>query len=134
PLDHGTLLLKAEQGLGDAIQFIRYAPLVRQRANAQVILHCGATLQELLKGVEGIDRFAAQSLDEETFDCYAPLLSLPAMFGTRVESIPARVPYLFADHDRVCRWRAALADAPGLKVGIAWQGNPGYAADSQRSV
>ncbi len=134
PLDQGTLLLKAEQGLGDTIQFIRYAPLVRQRASSKVILHCAASLQALLQGVEGIDRFAAEALDRETFDCYAPLMSLPGMFGTQVETIPAAIPYLTAEPARVARWRSQVGATPGLKVGIAWQGNPGYAADSQRSV
>jgi tetratricopeptide (TPR) repeat protein len=133
PMPGKTLLLRAEQGLGDAIQFVRYAPLARERSGARVLLQCPSSLRELLKDIEGVDRLVVDP-GEEPFDCYVPLLSVPAVFSTRVDTVPAKIPYLFAQPQRVARWRAELASYSGLKIGIAWQGNPGYAADAQRSV
>jgi tetratricopeptide (TPR) repeat protein len=130
----GTVLLKAEQGLGDAIQFIRYAPMVKERSRARVLLQCSATLRALFAGVAGVDGFASEPWERESFDCYVPLMSLPALFETRVDTVPWSAPYLSADPDRVKRWQHALAAPSDLKVGIAWQGNPGYAGDATRSI
>jgi Flp pilus assembly protein TadD len=128
-----TILLCAEQGLGDTLQFIRYASLVQQRG-ARVILQCPDMLHAILSRTAGIDRFAAGEGSLERFDYYAPLLSLPAILGTTLQTIPAAIPYLFADPDRVAKTRAALADVGGLRVGIAWQGSRGFAGDHWRSV
>jgi hypothetical protein len=91
-------------------------------------------LHAILSRTAGIDRFAAGEGSLERFDCYAPLLSLPAILGTTLQTIPAAIPYLFADPDRVAKTRAALADVGGLRVGIAWQGSRGFAGDHWRSV
>jgi Flp pilus assembly protein TadD len=128
-----TILLCAEQGLGDTLQFIRYAPLVKARGG-QVVIQCPEMLHRLLGNTPGIDRFAAGEGSLETFDCQIPLLSLPTIFGARPEDIPADVPYLFAEPDRVARWKQRLAGDESLKIGIAWQGNPGYGGDYYRSI
>ena len=129
----GAVLLLGEQGLGDTIQMARYAPLVKQRAKGQVLVHERARLERLLGTVKGIDRFVGDP-GAESFDYYVSLVSLPAVFGTTVETVPAPAGYLAADPKRVAYWRRELAAYDGFKVGIAWQGNPGYRGDAQRSV
>ena len=91
-------------------------------------------LHAVLAGVPGVDRFVTGELTAERFDAWIPLLSLPAIFGTTLASVPAQVPYLFVEPQRTEYWRGELARHEGFRVGIAWQGNPGYAADFQRSV
>lgn len=131
-----TLLLVAEQGFGDAIQFVRYAPLVKARSGARVVLHCAAALHELLASAAGIDGFTSGPTADQKCDCYAPLFSLPTVFETTLNSVPANVPYLASSPQRAAEWKARLADSfPGrFKVGIAWQGNPVYTSDASRSI
>ena len=134
-----TLLLLAEQGLGDTIQFIRYISLARQRVD-RVILQCQPPLMRILSNVPGIDLLLAQGSPLPSFDTYAPLLSLPRIFGTSPNNVPAKVPYLQADAQLVEWWRGELTQydlqnsdgGPVFKVGIAWQGNPTYRGDRQR--
>jgi tetratricopeptide (TPR) repeat protein len=128
-----TLLVLAEQGLGDTIQFVRYLPQVQHRG-VRVILQCQPPLVRLLSDVQGIDQVVAQGSPLPPVDAYVPLLSLPAIFGTMPESVPATVPYLRADPTLVEHWRLQLAPLRGFKVGIAWQGNPTYRGDRQRSI
>jgi Flp pilus assembly protein TadD len=133
PLAGRTILLIAEQGLGDTLQFVRYVPIVKSYGG-RVILHGAQPLQEILRSVGGIDQFTVGKQCPEHFDCYAPLLTLPAVLNTRLETIPNRVPYVFADEQRVAHWRRQLGGAPGPKVGIAWQGSSGYPDDARRSI
>jgi tetratricopeptide (TPR) repeat protein len=135
-----TILLYAEQGLGDTLQFIRYAPLVQQRGG-KVLVMCQQRLLALLASCPGIDRLAAWESVVPEFDLWAPLLSLPGILQTRLTTIPATVPYLFADPQLVCQWRQELQQVETssstegeLKIGIAWQGNPGHKQDRQRSI
>jgi tetratricopeptide (TPR) repeat protein len=132
-----TILLHAEQGLGDTLLFIRYAPLVKQRGGT-VLFACPKALLPLLatgtRKVAGIDRFVEQGTPLPPFDCHAPLLSLPGIFGTTPDTVPDGVPYVFADPGLMDQWRRELASWPGFKVGIAWQGNPGFKADRLRSI
>jgi tetratricopeptide (TPR) repeat protein len=128
-----TVLIYQEQGLGDMIQFIRYAALVKQRA-AAVIVECPASLIPLFSTCPGIDRLVAEGTELPPFDVHTPLLSLPALLGTTLESIPADVPYLTAEPERVGAWARVLDDLPGFKVGIAWQGNPRHPWDRHRSI
>jgi tetratricopeptide (TPR) repeat protein len=133
PLDGKTILLHAEQGLGDTVQFIRYAPLVKERG-ATVLAACPPELLGVLRGCPGVDRWL---LPEETlpaYDVHAPLLSLPLLCGTTLETIPAGVPYLAGDPGRVARFREQLAAVPGFKVGICWQGRLNHKNDRRRSV
>jgi tetratricopeptide (TPR) repeat protein len=132
PLAGRTVLLYAEQGLGDTLQFVRYVPLVQGRGG-RVLLECPPGLAPLLSRCPGIDTLVPQGAPLPPFDCHAPLLSLPRLFGTTLASVPATVPYLFADPERIERWRPRLA-GPGLRVGIGWQGNPKYRGDRHRSI
>jgi tetratricopeptide (TPR) repeat protein len=130
---HGrTILIHAEQGLGDTIQFIRFAPLVRERGGRVVVI-AQPGLRSILAGCSGIDRFVGQDEPIPPHDLHAPLLSLPRIFGISAGSIPATVPYLSADPQRVDARRRELDAAPGLKVGMAWQGNPKHHGDIRRS-
>ena len=133
PLADRTILLWSEQGLGDTIQFIRYAALVKGRG-ARVLVDCPASLHALLKNVPFIDRFVSGSAPGEKIDYQIPLLSLPAACGTSLDTIPATIPYLHAEPPRVARWRQDFSGVQEFKVGIAWQGNRGFTGDSYRSV
>src|SRR5205823_6647865 len=82
----------------------------------------------------GVDRLVARGEPLPPFDAHAPLLSLPALLGTTLRTVPADVPYLFARGELVERWRERLGPPEGLRVGIAWQGNPDYRGDRYRSV
>ena len=120
---------------GSAIRSSSFAtsPLVRDRGG-RVILIVQPSLRRVLHGTEGVDLLLCQGDPIPAFDVHAPLLSLPRLFGTDIETIPARVPYLFPEHGRFERWRRELSQVAGFKVGIAWQGNPKYRRDRDRSV
>jgi tetratricopeptide (TPR) repeat protein len=133
PLAGRAVLLWAEQGLGDTLHFVRYAALAKARGG-RVIVECQPALRRLLAGAAGVDQLVAQGEPLPPFDVQAPLLSLPGIFGTAADTIPANVPYLQAKPERVEHWRRELAGLGGLKVGIAWQGNPAFRGDRQRSV
>ncbi|MCS6850719.1 MAG: tetratricopeptide repeat-containing glycosyltransferase family protein [Gemmataceae bacterium] len=128
-----TILLHAEQGLGDTLQFIRFAPLL-QRQGATVLFEGPARLLPLLSRCAGVDRWIAAGSPLPPFDVHAPLLSVPGLLGITLADIPAEVPYLFADPTLVARWRNALSAESGLRVGIAWQGNPRVQRDHERSI
>lgn len=132
-LDGKTLLLQAEQGLGDTFQFVRYAKLARERGG-RVWLRAPRALHPLLGRTPGLDRLVAEEDPLPSFDCHAPLLSMPRLFATTVATIPSTEPYLFPDERLVATWRERLAHLTGLRVGIAWQGNRRFAADRHRSV
>ena len=118
PLAGKTILLHAEQGLGDSLQFIRYAPLVEERGG-RVILECQEPLVPLLATCAGIDRVIVCGSTLPDFAVHAPLLSLPVIFGTTLTTLPAQVPYLFADAALVDHWRQELCDAWRVARG-AW--------------
>ena len=158
-----TILLHGEQGHGDVLQFCRYAPLVAALAAADddaraktqgpanreapggtrrtdVIFEVSAPLIRLLRTMPGAQHVNAHSATPPAFDVHCPLLSLPLALGTTLETIPATVPYLFADPDQARAWRIRLAALPGLRVGLVWAGNPRpddpavSAVDRRRSV
>jgi tetratricopeptide (TPR) repeat protein len=133
PLAGKTILLIAEQGLGDTMQFVRYAPLVK-RLGATVILHCQKPLLRLMASCPGIDRLAGPGDDLPPFDVCVPLLSLPRLFQTTLANVPATIPYLFAAPELVERWREKLARLAGFTIGVCWKGSPGYPADRSRSI
>ncbi len=126
-----TILLHEEQGRGDAIQFVRYAPLLARRG-ACVLLEVGDDLVPLFRGLPGVERVFARGEPLPDFDVQCPLLSLPRAFDTRLDSVPADVPYLVAEPQRAAAWRGRLA-GPGLKVGLVWAGNPHFSGDRDRS-
>jgi tetratricopeptide (TPR) repeat protein len=128
-----TILLRGEQGLGDTMQFIRYAPLVKERGG-KVIVQCDSCLMRLLAGAPGIDCLRGWEEPVPMFDVYVPLPSLPGIFATSQSTIPKGVPYLRADTKLVEHWQRELESLNGFKVGIAWQGSPAYGDDRWRSV
>ena len=132
---HGkTILLHCEQGHGDSIQFIRYAPLVKAKGAATVVLEGPKALARLFAGAHGVDDWISAGDHLPPMDVHAPLLSLPALLGTMMDTIPAETPYLRADPDRVQAWRERLVALGGLKVGLVWRGNPAHGADHARSL
>ena len=135
PLAGRTLLLHAEQGLGDTLQFIRYAARV-PRDGGRVIVECQPPLLRLLAGLPHIDQVVPQARAGTLpdFDVEAPLPSLPGIFRTTLANIPADIPYLRADAGLVAHWQRELEPLSGFKVGIAWQGSPENKGDRRRSV
>ena len=128
-----TILLHTEQGFGDALQFIRYLPLVTQRGG-RIIIQCQAELQRLFQIMAGDCPVMARGQPLPAFDVHCPLLSLPRVFGTTLGTIPRQVPYLHAAHAMVENWRERLAvDAGSLNVGLAWAGHPAFKGDRLRS-
>lgn len=119
-LEGSTILVHADQGLGDTIQFVRYAPLLAQQ-DAQVIVECQQPLRRLLSTVAGINQIIAQGMPLPEFDVHAPLLSLPHILGTTLETIPAQIPYLALPEN----YHPLPIEVPPetqLKVGIVWAG------------
>lgn len=127
-----TILLHTEQGHGDTFQFIRYTALVKQRG-ARVLVLGPPALKNLLERTPGVDQFLSAETTLPEFDVHAPLMSLPAILGTTLETIPAQIPYLHPKPERVAHWEFMLGRTPGFKVGVAWQGNPRYGMDRLRS-
>jgi hypothetical protein len=129
PLAGRTILLHCEQGLGDTLQFIRYAQLVQQQG-AKVICELPKPLIKLLALTPGIDSAVEEGAELPAHDYQIPLGSLPRHLG-----IPERQhPYLFASPERIAFWKESLARIPGRKIGIAWQGEPKFKYDWLRSV
>ena len=128
-----TILLHAEQGLGDTIQFIRYAPVLGEY-QARVVVECQKPLLRLLASCPGIAQLIGEGEELPRFDVRAPLLSLPLRCKTTFENLPASVPYLFPVSALVAQWRERLSNIAGFKVGICWQGNPRYRGDCFRSI
>jgi len=126
------LLLRAEQGMGDAIQFARYARLAR-RSGATVILECPPGLVRLFSHGDLCHAVVARGHRIE-FDVEAPLMSGPHLLDPELRDCGALVPYLSAEPELAARWRARLDAQPGFKIGICWQGNPAYRADARRSI
>jgi tetratricopeptide (TPR) repeat protein len=125
-----TIMICAEQGLGDTLQFVRYVPLVVARAG-RVILMVQRSLMSLVANLAGVTLIGLGAAAPD-FDVYCPLLSLPRLFATTPQTIPAEAQYLAADAAAVQRWRLRLGEG-GLRVGIAWQGKPGTMIDLGRS-
>jgi tetratricopeptide (TPR) repeat protein len=136
-LEGRTILLYTEQGFGDAIQFIRYLPLVAQRGG-KIIVECQAALQRLLRTVPERIEIVTCGEPLPAFDLQCPLLSLPRVFGTTFENIPNIVPYLHADSEDAEKWQRRLDDQlPNVKVGkvgLVWAGNPAHKNDRNRSM
>jgi len=127
------ILLFGEQGLGDVIQFCRYAPLVAERG-ASVLVAAHPSLKPLLQTLDAVDGVLGNGEPLPPFDFQCPLMSLPLVFETRVDTIPSRVPYLRTDPLRLRHWSERLGSRSALRVGLAWSGDPRLAHDSQRSI
>jgi tetratricopeptide (TPR) repeat protein len=133
PLAGRTILLHGEQGLGDRIQFCRYVAGVAA-LGARVILEVPEVLAGLLGRLPGVGELVVAGSALPQFDCHCPLMSLPLAFASRLETIPATVPYLEADPAVTARWRARLGPRTRPRVGLAWSGNPKNANDRNRSI
>jgi len=149
PFPGKTLAVWCEQGLGDTIQFVRYLPLVKARGGT-VVFECQEELVTLLRNYPGADAVIASSLGSAPrndmslraplakqsptaeYDLNIPLLSLPGIFGTTEDTIPASVPYITAEPGLVDGCREQFA-GDGLNVGLIWQGNPSHPNDANRS-
>jgi tetratricopeptide (TPR) repeat protein len=132
PLQGRTILLQAEQGLGDTIQFARYVPLLA-KAGAKVVLEVQPELKALLTPIEGAATVVGRGEPLPAFDLHCALGSLPLACKTEPATIPAGIPYLTASAERIETWRASLP-SDGLRVVIAWSGSPKHVNDRNRSI
>lgn len=133
PLAGKTILLVAEQGIGDTLQFVRFAQVLRKQG-ARILLECPPKLVPLLSRATGIDRCFPKGETLPACDFYSPLLSVPHYCDIHPDNIPAEMPYLTPEPELVSVWQEELSKFQGVRVGIAWQGNPNYPNDRQRSV
>jgi Tfp pilus assembly protein PilF len=130
-----TILVRAEQGFGDVIQFARYLPLIRDRGGNPILV-CAPSLVPLMRSIPGIQAVASSD-PVPGYDSWVDQISLPQLFGTTLNSIPYANRYLSADPARTQAWRARLLDGRTIgarKVGIAFAGNPQHPADRRRSI
>jgi hypothetical protein len=132
PLAGRTLLIQCEQGFGDTLQFIRYVKMIEPR-DGQLIVSAQRELMSLL-AQSGYARLVAHGEALPPFDVHLPLLSLPRIFGTTLDTVPSKVPYLTADPQRISNWRETFKGYSGLKVGISWQGRKTFPGDRVRSL
>lgn len=130
-LGDGTLLVHAEQGLGDTVQFVRFLPLLRPFA-ARLVLMAQAPLLPLLDGMA--DAVLPDDAEPPAHTAQCPLLSLPFALGTEVATIPASVPYLSADPARRAAWRARLGPRRRPRIGLAFSGSAEHPEDALRSI
>jgi len=141
PAEGRTLLIHAEQGFGDTLQFCRYAPLAAT-GGLVVVLEVPKPLVRLLRGLPGVDQVVVQGEALPQFDLHCPMLSMPLALGTAITTIPSAAPYLHAEAAQVAAWRTRLAamENRGPRIGVAWAGNPrthlpaAAAADRRRSI
>lgn len=135
PLNGKTILLHAEQGLGDTFQFIRYAKLIKEQYNGRVIFASQRPLQTFIsRCCPYIDRVVTLDAIPTSFDVHSPLLSLPFILESDEQSIPREIPYVTPDPALVEQWRTKLSQDTQFKVGICWQGNSKYSTPFLRAV
>ena len=134
PLEGKTILIEAEQGFGDTLQFARFVPLVAARAD-RVLLRVPPVLTKVLGGMPANVTLVPWEVRGNDFDFRIELMSLPLMFRTTLASIKGKIPYLKIDEARIEAWSSRLAGKPGvLRVGIVWAGNPNHLNDCNRSM
>ena len=133
PVQSRHVLLMAEQGIGDVIQFARYAPLLIQNG-ITVTLEVPPTLLPLFQGMQGPHAVITPDQPAEGCDLACPLMSLPLLCGTRVETIPRDVACLHVPADRIAEWREWLGPGDGLRVGLVCSGDPRNPKDATRSI
>jgi hypothetical protein len=132
PLGGRTIVLLGEDCFGDQLQFCRYAALVAARGG-RVVLECREELAQLLETAPGVSEVVARGRELPDHDAWAPLLSLPGIFGTTGETIPAHVPYLAPDPSLVRTWAPAVR-GDGLRVGVAWSADQAHTTGRPRSM
>src|SRR6202051_925236 len=133
PLARKTVLLHAEQGFGDTIQFARYVPLLAANG-AKVVLEVQPELTALMARLEGAAAVIARGTAAPPFDVHCPLGSLPLAFKTESATVPANIPYLSADNARLAKWSARIGALERPRIALAWAGNPSHLNDRNRSV
>jgi tetratricopeptide (TPR) repeat protein len=133
PLNGKTILLHAEQGLGDTIQFARYAPLIAAQG-AKVVLEVQPELKSLMSRLDGVTAAVARGEAPPPFDMHCPLGSLPLALKTELPGVPAQIPYLSADEAHLQKWSARIEHLPRPRIAIAWAGNPAHDNDRNRSI
>ena len=135
PLAGKSLLICFEAGLGDVIQFCRYAEVLKEQGAGNIALLCHPPLKSLLATLPGVDSILSfdEPLPSSGWDFWTPLLSIPHFCNTRLDSIPARIPYLRADSDRIKKWQPLLPKS-GFKVGLVWRGSVHFENDADRSL
>jgi tetratricopeptide (TPR) repeat protein len=133
PIESKTILLHHEQGYGDTIQFCRYVPLVAERG-ARVVLEVASAQIDLMRTLAGVSEIVAKGTMLPDFDLHCPLGTLPSAFETRLETIPAKVPYLGAQAEDMDKWGRRLGPRTRLRVGINWAGSAAFVGDTTRSI
>jgi len=135
-LEDLSLLVIAEQGLGDCLMMMRYLPLLGQQRPKRLVVYCAEPLKRIIQCLPGVDDVITMSepLPFGRFDLYCPMMSLPYVFKTRIESVPGPVPYLTVPEGMKQQWRKRLADVSGVKVGLAWAGKESYLENDMRSI
>jgi FkbM family methyltransferase len=133
-LDGKSILLTPEQGLGDTVQFIRYAAWLKQRYKCRVLFLVPKSLKQLLSSVAGIDEWVTSTDNLPPVDYFSPLVHVPGVLGHTTKDFPASQSYLSADEALVKQWAERLSEFRGRKIGIAWRGSPTFGADSMRSI
>lgn len=128
-----TILLHSEQGLGDTIQFSRYATLV-SKLGARVVLDVQEPLMGLMAGLEGVELLVAKGGALPPFDFHCPLLSLPRAFKTTLQNLPSADGYLAPRPEKVTQWQARLGPRTKPRVGLVWSGSAGHKNDHNRSI
>jgi tetratricopeptide (TPR) repeat protein len=135
PLEGKTLLIHAEQGLGDTFQFIRYVREVKEQYNCSIIFAAQGPLHTIVsRCCPYIDRVVTLSSIPTSFDLHIPLMSLPLIFNTEENTIPTRIPYIFPDDGLIEHWKQLLAQDENIKVGICFQGNSKYSTAQLRAA
>jgi tetratricopeptide (TPR) repeat protein len=132
PIDRKTILLHSDQGMGDAIFFCRYVPMLAARG-ARVIVEVEEPLRELMSGLAGVSQCISKTEAAPDFDLHCPMSSLPLAFETRLATIPAATPYLGVP-ERSAEWEARLPPHDRPRIGLAWSGNPRHSNDHNRSI
>jgi tetratricopeptide (TPR) repeat protein len=132
PLEGKKILLFSEQGLGDTLQFVRYAPMVAA-LGGRVLLEVQPRLRRLFEGMEGIEALSSPGEALPEFDWQCPLMSLPLAFQTTLDSIPNSVPYVHARPEEAAAWASRLSQEK-LRVGVVWSGNRKHSRERSRSV
>lgn len=133
PIAGKIILIRTEQGLGDFIHFVRYVPLVEAQG-AKVILETPAALVPLMRTLNGTFTIVTKGDVLPNFDLRCPIMSLPLVFKTTLETIPATIPYLKADSGRQLIWRERLGPKSKPRIGLVWSGNPQHKNDHNRSI
>ena len=136
PLPEGRLLIVADQGFGDCIQFGRYIPWAAERA-PKPVLACSGDLVPILRQIPGLGRIVTRWETTGEFDAYMPLSGMPRIAGTTLETIPAAIPYLHPDPAKIAAWRQrieALTPRGKKRIGLVWAGRPTHKNDRKRTV